>query len=95
MRAIPFMLHRYQEDAASTTGEQGMCIIQAARRRVVAVELVGEERVRESQARLGDATQATLACAGVSSVVSPCMWLRAALKHHNAPHRPVQRLGTR
>ncbi len=45
----------------------------------MAVELVGEERVRQSQAQLQDATQATLAGAGVASVVScprqphPCM----------------------
>ena len=70
------MPHRYQEDASSSTSTQGMCI-QASRRRVVAIELVGEKRVRESQARLVDATQATLAGAGVSSVVSYSTRLQA------------------
>ena len=53
--------HRYQEDGTSSAGMPDMCL-QTSRKQVVAVELVGEDRVRQ--------TQATLAGAGVSSVVS-------------------------
>ena len=43
--------------------------IHTASRQVIAVHLVGEARVRESQACLKDAVRATLADARISSVV--------------------------